>query len=431
MIDISAACQTYILSSQSELKSLFNALLYAHLFENNTNKKRLSEASLKIIESNFPEDYVLGCIKACFLKMDDNSKRDSLNKISNAYDETENTLARSELYIELLRLINHDIEIVVSKNSGYGSSGSCFVECLRLKNKEVFNELLKCKFNINAPNKDIAEGSHNMHETLFSQVISHCAKHTSNEFSIEFIINIFLASDYDKEDEANRYAINRLFRSLAGAKICSFHDLCYSDFINDSKYQNEKGYIENTIHSIYKGISSAVDLEKDLLERDHQKHSAEEDVAKFNKIKAILMQHKVNNEEYLKPFFDSETIYNQLTLIMKDLSKSISYNREKELVKKISNTFSFFEELLEVDNLICKDSKRLTVNLFKLSKNNFSSYMILHYLDKFSLEELAANATGIEQAKYIMDAYNTDPITMMTLIKKEGIKKQLMELISA
>src|SRR5690606_38534400 len=133
-----------------------------------------------------------------------------------------------------------------------------------------------------------------------------------------------------------------------------------------------------------------------------------------------------------KPIMDQSRIYDTLVGILKQLDKN-NYGRTNKRMSdiKISRTISFFEDLLGVQSLAFDDISVATRTLFALSKNNYTRHMVTHYLNKIGLEPLAQHVTGVEQAKFIMDAFNTDPITMSALIEKESIKTRLIESIAS
>ncbi len=364
-----------------------------------------------------------------------------------------------EWVISLLKEINHEMEIKIDNGSGYSSRNSVLTSAVKKCHKPLFDEVIKCKIDFTEANKDVSKvKDYQGFDTLFTEALiaakDMACKPRNANFALEYLLSLPLVSNddiklkiEDLEDDTDavmelssnhaklvkrhREAIRSLLGgSLVEAEICAKHGYYLSDFEMNKQYANDTDYVTNTVNDLFKGFSAQIDIESNSLEREYEKQSAEESVFKLANIKAIITADGADQKEYLKPLFDPEKVLQVLTEISKDINKGRHYSSKVRIAEKISRTFSFFEDIMGRESLIFDETKKSTRTLFALSKNNYAIYIVNHYLKKLGLETLAAHASGIEQAKYIMESFDVDPITMTAMVNKDAIKKQLMELIA-
>jgi len=445
MNSIQSACFSFTMSSDSKKESLFAALIQAHLHHEGDNEK-LSDSNQNFISHGFDTSTAKQLITDLFLQ-EVHLRKSFLKLLLKTQCSTHRT---DNIVIELLSLIDYDIVLSASEITDSYNSSPLLALAIKRCNESLFNAFVKCKMDLNQPHKEISknEGSYKTAKTLFTEGLKEALKHINSQPNANFAIDYLLAQPFldsnwkDIEQLIEKdFSIVHIFKShkvavyellcsnLEVAKICDKHGFKLKDYEDSRQYANQESYAERTIKDVFKGYCGEVNLANDLLERDYTKINASEAVNCKNAIEAILFSEGAHDEGYLSPLFDAKYVLDNIISILKEASKAI-FNKEKMLKEKVSLTLSFFERLLGKESLLFDDNAKSTKVLFGLTKSNYALPMIDHYMKKLGAETLASNASGVQQAIFVMEWLDIDPITMMTWVKKESVKNQLMECIS-
>lgn len=454
MNPLQEACFAFTTSNNENVQSLFSLLVSSYQVENG-EKEDKSEELTNFLKTDFPTKQSRAIMSDLFAEFK-YLRSDFLHTIFSKKSET-NLL--NDLAIELIKEVSHNVNVGIHRNTGYGSKKSLLTLAISTCYEPLFNEVAKCRFDINATDKKPKPQNQTyMIKTLFSEATKEASKHSGKDNNANYALHFLLEQQFantgsdiyadqikslSEQDDAeqiellkcaqeatikiNRGAIlNLLCGDLYAAKICSDHGYYLNEYQDESTFSHDTNYAESTIKHVIRGFISQVDLESGKIEREYEEKLANENVRELRKIESVLFHPNAKQEKYLNPLFDHEFIMNVINDDLKEASRNYNSGRGFNTKEKYSRTLDFFERLLERESLLWDDSEHATRTLFALSKTNYAGYLVDHYLKKMGMEKLASSATGVEQAKFIINTFSSDPITVASLIKKESVKNQLI-----
>jgi hypothetical protein len=422
-------CFNHIFFSQENLKSFFSSLRHIYFLKTLSHYDSHAIKSMPEELLSISKDEALLALELSFTRMDNKHRLMALNTLLPRFFSTENVEllnSQHELFVRLLKLVKYDIELTTKSPS----ANEVLTSSLESRNLSVFNELLKCSFDINKLDKDPEQvTAHSKGTTIFSLIVKKVASSSPTDFEVK-VAHIMLSKSYERKVDTNSAAIAALFKSIEGANLCAKHNLKYEDFIEHLEYKYESLYPKNTIQDIYKGIC----IEFNANKQDGKSISSLDGYNKtaydrYIKLKEMISSKELLEADVIATFTNPESVFAVITEICKEENKN-NYSRKGRTYGAMSALLSLFEEITGKETLICNDVTRITPELFKLSKANYSGDIIRHTMEKFTSERLAKHVTGVEQAKYLMEELKIDPVTMLSLVEKESVQRQLMGSIS-
>lgn len=463
MSPLEIACIAYTKSSHNNVRGLFSMLVrtYQKLFNDNLSTTLLDEKDQdkELSKQRFSKEYAHPVISTLFSEYKE-LRTDFLHILLR---QSTRTRATHALAISLMKEVGHDVYVGIEKNTGYGSRKSLLTTAIKLHNEDLFNEMTLCRYDLNTTDQELLSDkpSHSIN-TLFSEAckeasdISESSEHAN--YAIEFLLsqpfantqtdlfadeieslkskgddetaNRYIAAR-DKVVIVNRESILHLYsKGLRAAQICADSGYPLDEYKEHKSYSHNGDYATNTIKTIMEGYAKQVELELGSMQHKYQVKNAHQSVQNLKDIQSVLLESNARDTNYLAPFFDSSFVIEVISNQLKEINRTTSMGKGAQLSKKISLTLSFFERLMGKESLLWEDPSHATRVLFSLSKTNYATFLVDHYLIKIGFERLASSVTGIEQAKFIMEAFSSDPITMASLIQKDSVRDQLVSRLS-
>lgn len=447
MSHLKSACEAFVLFSNSHKESLFKNLVDAHCSHTNVS---LKESSANFKEGIFDASKAKEVATSLFIS-EPTCRYAFLKTLLNKECSTRETI---EWSISLIEDVDYDIDIKIEK-SQYYSNKTLLDLIIKKLDKSLFNAAMKCHIDWHSPNKDLSRiTTHHSFETLFTESLSSASEMLKQNKKAVFVFDYLLTlplpttvSNAEGEvqhttkttkEPSLKELLKKRYRqaicfalndSIDSAAIFAKHGYLLRDFTKDDFQYNNSDYVTSTIKEIYNGFGAEILLNGTTLE-GYSKSQREEEKAKMQAILEELRSEGAKDKEHLSPFFVKESVMEVLSVILKDVSKSsgsgYGASSKVRVNEQTSSTLSFFEEIIGVNSIAFND-KDSTKTLLQLSNTNYGSAIAAHYLSKLDMQYFAKNAGGIEQARFVIRTFNADPLTVLQYVKKENVKRQLME----
>tara|TARA_Y100001934_G_C12323303_1_gene761212 strand:+ start:203 stop:1561 length:1359 start_codon:yes stop_codon:yes gene_type:complete len=447
MSHLKSACEAFILFKDNHKESLFKSLVDAHCSHINVS---LRETIPSLKEGVFDASKAKEVATSLFIS-EPTCRYSFLKTLLSKECSTRETI---EWSISLIEDVDYDVDIKVEK-SQYYSNRTLIDLVIGTLDKSLFDAVMKCHIDWHGPNKDLSKiTTHHSFETLFAESLSSASKMLKQNkkavFVFDHLLTLPLPTTESNTEEVAKSAtkttkepsseelLKKRYRqaicfalndSIDSAAIFAKHGYLLRDFTKDDFQYNNSDYVTSTIKEIYNGFGAEILLNGTSLE-GYSKSQREEEKAKMLAILEVLRSDGAKDKEYLSPFFVKESVMEVLSVILKDVSKSsgsgYGASSKVRVNEQTSSTLSFFEEIIGVDSIAFND-KTSTKTLLQLSNTNYGEPIAAHYVNKLDMQYFAKNAGGIEQARFVIRSFNVDPLTVLQYVKKESIKRQLME----